>query len=197
MSKKTKNKAKENEKSGCKMICPKSGKGLALRVVLGLLVPYAYLMLCGLVFDRWLKLYGMTTFIFFSYVILQILGIAAAVLSIRSYRRQKKGGKAMASVKECVIVCVIVLVIVGGAIAVFLMVSNKNTAEQQNDYIAPAAGDVMELPEVAEVPEEPVEEVTESTEEETESTEEVTEPTEEGTESTEEAVEPTGEVAEP
>ena len=71
----------------------KSGAGLALRIVIGLLAPYAYLMLCGLVFDYWLKMYNMTTFIFFSYAILQLAGIAFAVLSIIRYVNRNKKKK--------------------------------------------------------------------------------------------------------
>ena len=67
------------------------GKKLALYIVLELLVPYAYLMLCGLVFDRWLHLYQMTTFVFFSYVTLQLAGIAMAVITIT--KRGRKDGK--------------------------------------------------------------------------------------------------------
>lgn len=76
-----------------KVTTSKSGAGLALRIVIGLLAPYAYLMLCGLVFDYWLKMYNMTTFIFFSYAFLQLVGIAFAVISILRYVNRNKKNK--------------------------------------------------------------------------------------------------------
>ena len=72
---------------------PKSKLDFWIRVILNLIVPYAYLMLCGLVFDRWLHLYNMTTFIFFSYVALQLAGIVAAVFTIRNNSKSRKKHK--------------------------------------------------------------------------------------------------------
>lgn len=69
---------------------PQSGKGLALRIVLSLVVPYVYLLLCGLVFDRWLRMYSMTTFIFFSYVTFALIGLIVLVASIVNYVKMKK-----------------------------------------------------------------------------------------------------------
>jgi len=48
---------------------------LVLKTLLLLVIPYAYLMLCGLIFDRWLKLYMMTTFIFVSLCVLVVLAL--------------------------------------------------------------------------------------------------------------------------
>ena len=75
-----------------KVFCAKTGGGLALRIVLALVIPYAYLMLCGLVFDKWLHAYGMTTFIFFSYAFLALLGVAMIVLCIVSFVKRGKNG---------------------------------------------------------------------------------------------------------
>ncbi len=88
--KEPKEKTPKREAQFSNVYTPTSGKGLALRIVLGLAIPYAYLMLCGLIFDRWLHLYNMTTFIFFSYVILALAGIAEIVLSIIKYVKRKK-----------------------------------------------------------------------------------------------------------
>ena len=77
------------------LLHPTSGKGLAVRIVLFLLVPYLYLLLCGLVFDRWLHMYNMTTFIFFSYAALQIAGIVLTVIVIINYSNRNKKSKAI------------------------------------------------------------------------------------------------------
>ena len=190
-----------NNKVMQKMLCPESGKGLALRIFLGLVAPYAYLMLCGLVFDRWLRLYGMTTFVFFSYGILQGLGIAVAIMSIRNYLRKKKGKKPDVSVTACIVSGLIGLAIVAIVFAILLSVVNKDAETQTRDVTQPFAGAVVENPPVAnEEPEENVEEVTENTEEETgeeeteeETEEEVTEETEEETEEPAEGEEETAE----
>ena len=76
-----------------KVATAKSGLGLAVRIIIGLVAPYAYLMLCGLVFDYWLHAYNMTTFIFFSYAFLQLVGIVFAVLSILRYVNRNKKSK--------------------------------------------------------------------------------------------------------
>ena len=168
MSKKANKKVDTKGKLTWRLFCTESNKGLALRIILGLLAPYAYLMLCGLVFDRWLRLYGMTTFIFFSYAILQVLGIAVAVLSIVSNRRWKNCGKSAVSVKECVIVCAIVLLIVAGVIAILLTSMGKNEEPRMTGAGEPTVSDVIEIPEADETTQEPVEEATESSEEEKE-----------------------------
>ena len=69
---------------------PSTLGGLILRIVLFLGVPYGYLMLCGLIFDKTLHMYNMTTFIFFSYVALQLAGIILAIISIINYVKAKK-----------------------------------------------------------------------------------------------------------
>lgn len=64
------------------------------KCLLMLLIPYAYLFACGLVFDMWLKWYFMTTFIFVSLIILYVIAIALVVIAIRNYKKaKKKGGK--------------------------------------------------------------------------------------------------------
>lgn len=73
-----------------KLFCAGTGGGLALRIVLALVIPYAYLMLCGLIFDKGLHMYGMTTFIFFSYAFLTLLGLAMIVLCIVFWVKRKK-----------------------------------------------------------------------------------------------------------
>lgn len=182
MSKKANKKVDTKGKLTWRLFCPKSGKGLTLRIILGLLAPYAYLMLCGLVFDRWLRLYGMTTFVFFSYAILQVLGIAVAVLSIVSYSRRKKSGKSAVSVAECVIVCAIVLLIVAGVIAILLTTMGKSEEPRMTEVDEPAVSDVIEIPEEDEMTQEPVEQVTESSEEEKEEEKEEEEEPEEESE---------------
>ena len=90
---------KDAEKKGgfkaflTKLVTPESKKGLIVRIVLGLLIPYAYLYLCGLVFDTWLHAYNMVTFVFFSYVTFQLLGIAFAIVAIVKNSKRKKQGK--------------------------------------------------------------------------------------------------------
>ena len=75
-----------------KLTHPLTGKGLALRIVLSLVIPYSYLLLCGLIFDSWLHAYNMTTFIFFSYVAFTLIGLVILVLSIVNYCKSKKKG---------------------------------------------------------------------------------------------------------
>ncbi len=53
------------------------GKCLLLFVI-----PYAYLILCGVVFDLWLKWYFMTTFIFVSLIVLYLIALAMVGIAI-------------------------------------------------------------------------------------------------------------------
>jgi len=70
----------------------KNLKVLIGKSVLYLVIPYAYLFLCGILFDTLLKWYFMTTFIFFSLIALYIAAIVLIVLMcIRYYKTQKKG----------------------------------------------------------------------------------------------------------
>ena len=79
---------------------PGSVGGLILRIVLFLAVPYGYLMLCGLIFDKTLHMYSMTPFIFFSYVALQLAGIVLAIISIINFAKANKSGKTAKGKKE-------------------------------------------------------------------------------------------------
>lgn len=58
--------------------------------ILLLVIPYAYLFLCGFIFDRLLRWYFMTTFIFVSLIVLYILAIAMIVGAVKVYKEQKK-----------------------------------------------------------------------------------------------------------
>jgi len=79
-----------NESAGKRWILnPKTGKGLTLHIILDLIVPYLYLLLCGLVFDKWLRLYNMTTFVFFSYAAFQLAGIAFTIINIVRFARNR------------------------------------------------------------------------------------------------------------
>ena len=82
------------KKRGAWMLHPRSKSSLAIHIILDLLVPYAYLMLCGVVFDRWLRLYNMTTFIFFSYMVLQLAGIVFAIINIVNFVRRSSAKSA-------------------------------------------------------------------------------------------------------
>lgn len=57
--------------------------------VLLLLIPYAYLFLCGAIFDALLHWYFMTTFIFFSMIVLYLIAIAMIAWAIARYCRRK------------------------------------------------------------------------------------------------------------
>lgn len=73
-----------------KLLTAKNGGGLALRIVVLLAIPYAYLMLCGLIFDRLLRWYFMTNFIFFSLLVLYVLAVVLIVCAVRWYRAGQK-----------------------------------------------------------------------------------------------------------
>ncbi|NCA99332.1 MAG: hypothetical protein EOM70_08155 [Clostridia bacterium] len=63
---------------------------LAAKSILLLVIPYAYLMLSGLVFDLWLKWYFMTTFIFISLVLLTLCDVVLITWSIVRFTRNKQ-----------------------------------------------------------------------------------------------------------
>lgn len=73
-----------------KLLTAQSGGGLLLRIVVLLAIPYAYLMLCGLIFDRLLRWYFMTNFIFFSLLALYVVALVLVVFSVRWYLAEKK-----------------------------------------------------------------------------------------------------------
>ena len=71
--------------------------GLVLRIVILLAIPYAFLMLCGLIFDTWLHLYGATPFIFFTLIALYIAALVLIVFVIiwfcKAGQKEKKKKK--------------------------------------------------------------------------------------------------------
>ena len=77
---KNSNKKESDQKNGKgfkNLMTAKSGLGLAVRIIILIIIPYAYLMLCGLIFDWWLHMYNMTDFIFYSLI---VLAVAALVM---------------------------------------------------------------------------------------------------------------------
>ena len=62
---------------------------LVLKCLLLLLIPYAFLMLCGLVFDLLLNWYFMTTYIFIVLIIITLIALALITWSIISFVRKK------------------------------------------------------------------------------------------------------------
>ncbi len=69
----------------------KNLKVLIGKSILYLIIPYAYLFLCGAIFDALLKWYFMTTFIFFSLIALYAAAIVLIVLMCVRYFKKKKG----------------------------------------------------------------------------------------------------------
>ena len=62
---------------------------LVLKILLVLATPYAYLIFCGIVFDRMLKWYFMTNFIFFSLIALYLVAFVLVAKMIIKYRKHK------------------------------------------------------------------------------------------------------------
>lgn len=62
------------------------------KILLMLAIPYTYLLLCGLVFDYWLKWYHMVMFIFFSFVGFYL--VAFTMIGIAIVRYVKSSSKA-------------------------------------------------------------------------------------------------------
>lgn len=71
-----------------KMTTNKSVKSLVLKSIIFLLIPYAYLFICGALFDMLLKWYFMTTFIFVSMCVLVVIAVVLIVYSIIKYRKK-------------------------------------------------------------------------------------------------------------
>ena len=96
MSKATKKKT-ENKKFGLKtapgLLIAGTKGGIVLRVVILLLIPYACLMLSGLIFDRWLKLYSAVTAIFVGLIILYIIAIVLCVIVVKKSLDYMKGNR--------------------------------------------------------------------------------------------------------
>ena len=89
-NKKNSKKSKKPDKRGGFFLNSPSVGGLVLRCVILLLIPYAYLLLCGLVFDKWLKLYRMTPFIFYSLIVLYVIAIVVIILAIVRFVRTRR-----------------------------------------------------------------------------------------------------------
>ncbi len=85
--------AAEAKPSLVSRLMPKTGGGLVLRTVLLLVIPYAYLMLCGLVFDMLLKWYFMTGFIFYSLITLYVIAIVLIVLMAVKFSKNRRKGE--------------------------------------------------------------------------------------------------------
>ncbi len=68
------------------------GKSLLL-----LIIPYAYLILCGLVFDMWLKMYDMVVFIFISFVSLYAIAFVIIGFAIACFAKRKAIAKRKAA----------------------------------------------------------------------------------------------------
>lgn len=73
------------------LLTAKSVGGVIVRIIILLAIPYAYLLLCGLIFDKWLRMYQMTTFIFISLCVLYVIAIILCILTIKWYNESKKG----------------------------------------------------------------------------------------------------------
>lgn len=59
--------------------------------ILLLVIPYAYLFLCGAIFDALLHWYFMTPFIFYSLIALYVIALALIIWAIVRYSRRKAG----------------------------------------------------------------------------------------------------------
>ena len=60
------------------------------KCVLLLVIPYAYLILCGLIFDKWLKMYTMVPFIFYSLIALYVAAVVVIIWAVVRFVRRKK-----------------------------------------------------------------------------------------------------------
>ena len=87
-------KENKNQKGFVNFLTAKTPLGLALRIVLPPVIAYAYLMLCGLIFDWWLHKYSMTNFVFYSFIVISVIAvvfmIAAIVLTVKSGNLKKE-----------------------------------------------------------------------------------------------------------
>ncbi len=89
--KKTENKKRLRDVRGFRFFLQNKTVGqLVGKSILLLVIPYAYLFLCGFIFDRLLRWYFMTTFIFVSLIVLYILAIAMIVGAVKVYKEQTK-----------------------------------------------------------------------------------------------------------
>ena len=83
-------KPRKKKKTLKELLTAKSIGGLILRIVILLAIPYAFLMLCGLIFDKWLKMYYMTTPIFIALCILYVIAIILCICCIVWFNKAKK-----------------------------------------------------------------------------------------------------------
>lgn len=68
----------------------KKVSALLLKILLLVIIPYAFLMLCGLVFDYWLRWYFMTNFIFVSLIALCLIALIFIVWAVARYIKNNK-----------------------------------------------------------------------------------------------------------
>lgn len=82
---------KKNRKNILRFFTHSASVGqLVGKSILLLVIPYVYLILCGIIFDKLLKLYAMTTFIFFSFVGLYVIAAVMIVMAILRYVKANK-----------------------------------------------------------------------------------------------------------
>ncbi len=175
------------------------GKSIVL-----LLIPYAYLFLCGLVFDALLKMYSMTEFIFYSMIALFIAAIVGIVYMVVMFK--KSGGvlslnevgdvedidEVVDKVVEEVVAKVEVVVEKAKEVEEVVVDKVKEVVEENTTDVKmntksetdTKSETVLESP-VSALVNDPIKYSTEQSTEPTEPTEEPTEPTEEPTEQTE------------
>ncbi len=74
-----------------KYLTNKSWTTWIIKTVITLVVPYLYLLFCGLVLNEWLKLYSWTMFIFISFVALYIIAFSLVIYStVIMFKKRKK-----------------------------------------------------------------------------------------------------------
>jgi len=74
-----------------RLLTAKKVGGLILRIIIMLVIPYIYLIICGLVFDKWLHMYDMTSFIFWSLMALWFIAVIFSILAIVWFVKRPKG----------------------------------------------------------------------------------------------------------
>lgn len=75
-------------------------KALIGKIILMLAIPYAYVFLCGAIFDAWLHMPKMVYFIFFSMLALYAIAVFLIVCAVRNYRRRNRVRHPKTSVKS-------------------------------------------------------------------------------------------------
>lgn len=84
--------AKHQEKKPC-ILDTKTVGGLIGKCAVLLAAPYVYLILCGLILDKWLQLYESVPYIFYSLLALYAAAIALIVILIVRFVKARKGNK--------------------------------------------------------------------------------------------------------